>query len=126
MPIALPQVIRFNAKRPERLAAWPHYEVYRADADYARLARSLGLTGDSDAALVEQLVRKLIDLAHAVGIKLAFKDYGVDQTAFQRAIPKLAIEAFGDQNTVTNPVAPFIHQLETLMQDCYDGKEIRA
>lgn len=124
--IALPQVIRFNAKRPERLAAWPHYEVYRADADYARLARSLGLTGDSDAALVEQLVRKLIDLAHAVGIKLAFKDYGVDQTAFQRAIPKLAIEAFGDQNTVTNPVAPFIHQLETLMQDCYDGKEIRA
>ncbi|WP_283112960.1 bifunctional acetaldehyde-CoA/alcohol dehydrogenase, partial [Lactobacillus gallinarum] len=28
--IALPQVIRFNAKRPEKLAMWPHYSVYRA------------------------------------------------------------------------------------------------
>ena len=35
--IALPQVIRFNAKRPTKLAMWPHYEDYRADKDYARL-----------------------------------------------------------------------------------------
>ena len=33
--IALPQVIRFNAKRPQKLALWPHYETYHATKDYA-------------------------------------------------------------------------------------------
>ena len=76
--IALPQVIRFNAKRPEKLAMWPHYSVYRADKDYAEIARAIGLTGSSDAELIEELVQKIIDLAQSVGIKRAYKDYGVD------------------------------------------------
>lgn len=40
--IALPQVICFNAKRPEKLAMWPNYSVYRADKDYAEIARAIG------------------------------------------------------------------------------------
>ncbi|GFZ26367.1 bifunctional acetaldehyde-CoA/alcohol dehydrogenase [Lactobacillus corticis] len=122
--VALPQVIRFNAKRPEKLAMWPHYSVYRADKDYANIARSIGLSGNSDAELVEKLVQKIIDLAHAVGIQLAYKDYGIDKTSFNKAVANLAVEAYGDQNTVTNPVAPLINQIGLLMQDCYSGKGI--
>ena len=122
--IALPQVIRFNSKRPEKLAMWPHYSVYRAQKDYANIARALGLTGKNDEELVEKLVQKIIDLAHSVGIKLAFKEYGVDKMKFHSKVADLAVEAYGDQNTVTNPVAPLIHQIGILMEDCYEGKGI--
>ena len=122
--IALPQVIRFNAKRPEKLAMWPHYSVYRADKDYAEIARAIGLTGSGDAELIEKLVQKIIDLAESVGIKMAFKDYGVDKTEFDKKVDQLAVEAYGDQNTVTNPSAPLISQIAQLMRDCYEGKGI--
>uniref|UniRef100_UPI003F56B685 bifunctional acetaldehyde-CoA/alcohol dehydrogenase n=1 Tax=Lactobacillus acidophilus TaxID=1579 RepID=UPI003F56B685 len=122
--IALPQVIRFNAKRPEKLAMWPHYSVYRAESDYADIARAIGLTGSSDAELVEKLVQKIIELAHSIGIKMAYKDYGVDKTEFDKKVDQMAVEAYGDQNTVTNPSAPLITQIVVLMKDCYEGKGI--
>ncbi|MCT3602611.1 bifunctional acetaldehyde-CoA/alcohol dehydrogenase [Lactobacillus acidophilus] len=122
--IALPQVIRFNAKRPEKLAMWPHYSVYRAESDYGDIARAIGLTGSSDTELVEKLVQKIIELAHSVGIKMAYKDYGVDKTEFDKKVDQMAVEAYGDQNTVTNPSAPLITQIVVLMKDCYEGKGI--
>lgn len=122
--IVLPQVIRFNAKRPEKLAMWPHYSVYRADSDYADIARNIGLSGSSNAELVEKLVQKIIDLAHAVGIKLAFKSYGVKKADLDKQVNDLAVQAYGDQNTVTNPVSPMVSQIADLMEDCYDGKGI--
>ena len=124
--IALPQVIRFNAKRPEKLAMWPHYSVYRADKDYAEIARAIGLTGSSDAELIEELVQKIIDLAQSVGIKMAYKDYGVDENEFNKKVDQLAVEAYGDQNTVTNPVAPLISQIAQLMRDSFEGKNIKT
>ena len=65
---------------------WPHYSVYRAEKDYADIARALGLTASSDHELVEKLVQKIIDLAHSVDIKLAFKKYGVDKNEFNNKI----------------------------------------
>ncbi|NRO18081.1 bifunctional acetaldehyde-CoA/alcohol dehydrogenase [Lactobacillus helveticus] len=124
--IALPQVICFNAKRPEKLAMWPHYSVYRADKDYAEIARAIGLTGSSDAELIEKLVQKIIDLAQSVGIKMAYKDYGVDENEFNKKVDQLAVEAYGDQNTVTNPVAPLISQIAQLMRDSFEGKDIKT
>lgn len=124
--IALPQVIRFNAKCPEKLAMWPHYSVYRADKDYAEIARAIGLTGSSDAELIEELVQKIIDLAQSVGIKMAYKDYGVDENEFNKKVDQLAVEAYGDQNTVTNPVAPLISQIAQLMRDSFEGKDIKT
>lgn len=124
--IALPQVICFNAKRPEKLAMWPNYSVYRADKDYAEIARAIGLTGSSDAELIEELVQKIIDLAQSVGIKMAYKDYGVDENEFNKKVDQLAVEAYGDQNTVTNPVAPLISQIAQLMRDNFEGKDIKT
>lgn len=122
--IALPQVIRFNSKRPEKLAMWPHYSVYRADTDYADIAKAIGLTGSSKEELIEGLVQKIIDLAQSVGIKMAYKDYGVDKAEFDKKVDELAVEAYGDQNTVTNPSAPLISEIAQLMKDCYEGKGI--
>lgn len=121
--IALPQVIRFNAQKPLKLAMWPHYSVYRADDDYATIARSLGLTGTKEQ-LIEGLVQKIIDLAHAMNIKLAYSEYGVDKKDFEKHVDDLAIEAYGDQNTVTNPVALQIKQIKVLMEQCLTGANV--
>lgn len=121
--IALPQVIRFNAQKPLKLAMWPHYSVYRADEDYVAIARSLGLIGTKEQ-LIEELVQKVIDLAHAVNIKLAYAAYGVNKDKFEEQVDNLAIDAYGDQNTVTNPVAPQIRQIKTLMEQCLIGTNV--
>lgn len=121
--IALPHVIRFNAQKPLKLAMWPHYSVYRADIDYATIARALGLTGTKEQ-LIEGLVQKIIDLAHAMNIKLAYSKYGVDKKDFEKHVDDLAIEAYGDQNTVTNPVALQIKQIKVLMEQCLTGANV--
>lgn len=74
---------------------------------------------------MEKLVQKIIDLAESVGIKMAFKDYGVDKAEFDKKVDQLAVEAYGDQNTVTNPSALLISQISQLMRDCYEGKGIK-
>ncbi|WP_278838164.1 bifunctional acetaldehyde-CoA/alcohol dehydrogenase [Ligilactobacillus saerimneri] len=117
--IALPHVIAFNARKPQKLAIWPHYAVYRADSDYAEIARTLGLGGRNNQEAIAALVAAVRDLAHAVGIKLRLRNYGVDKQEFEDRLHDLAVEAYGNQNTVTNPVAPLIKQLEELMRACY-------
>ncbi|OTA50237.1 bifunctional acetaldehyde-CoA/alcohol dehydrogenase, partial [Limosilactobacillus reuteri] len=72
--IAMPQVIRFNAKRPQKLALWPHYETYHATKDYADIARFIGLKGNTDEELAEAYAKKVIELAHECGVKLSLKD----------------------------------------------------
>ena len=84
------------------------------------------MTGSSDAELIEELVQKIIDLAQSVGIKMAYKDYGVDEIEFNKKVDQLAVEAYGDQNTVTNPVAPLISQIAQLMRDSFEGKDIKT
>lgn len=123
--IVLPSVIRFNSKRPRKLAMRPHYSVYRADSDYAEIARSLGINGSSKQELIDSLVNKIIDLAHAVGMKLSLKENGVDEKSFNENIAKLAVEAYGDQNVVTNPSALLISEIAALLREIYMGKDLK-
>lgn len=102
--IAMPQVIRFNAKRPQKLALWPHYETYHATKDYADIARFIGLKGNTDEELAEAYAKKVIELAHECGVKLSLKDNGVTREEFDKAVDDLARLAYEDQCTTTNPV----------------------
>ena len=119
--IALPQVIRFNAKRPEKLAMWPHYATYHATKDYADIARFLHLPGKTDEELVENLVQQIIKLAHDCGVTLSLKANGVKKADFDKQVDRLAVLAYEDQCTTTNPVEPLVSQLKTLLERCYDG-----
>ncbi len=112
--IAMPQVIRFNAKRPQKLALWPHYETYHATKDYADIARFIGLKGNTDEELAEAYAKKVIELAHECGVKLSLKDNGVTREEFDKAVDE-------DQCTTTNPVEPLVSQLKELLERCYDG-----
>ncbi|MBB1070529.1 bifunctional acetaldehyde-CoA/alcohol dehydrogenase [Limosilactobacillus sp. RRLNB_1_1] len=119
--IAMPQVIRFNAKRPQKLALWPHYETYHATKDYADIARFIGLKGNTDEELAETYAKKVIELAHQCGVKLSLKDNGVKREDFDKAVDDLARLAYEDQCTTTNPVEPLVSQLKELLERCYDG-----
>ena len=119
--IAMPQVIRFNAKRPQKLALWPHYETYHATKDYADIARFIGLKGNTDEALAEAYAKKVIELAHECGVKLSLKDNGVTREEFDKVVDDLARLAYEDQCTTTNPVEPLVSQLKELLERCYDG-----
>lgn len=119
--IAMPQVIRFNAKRPQKLALWPHYETYHATKDYADIARFIGLKGNTDEELAEAYAKKVIELAHECGVKLSLKDNGVTREKFDKVVDDLARLAYEDQCTTTNPVEPLVSQLKELLERCYDG-----
>lgn len=123
--IALPYVIKFNSRRPRKLAMRPHYSVYRADKDYAEIAKSLGISGADQDALIDGLIKKVIDLAHAVGMKLNLKDNGVSESEFNNKVSELAVEAYGDQNVVTNPSAMLVNEIAELMKETYSGKAIQ-
>ena len=124
--IAMPYVIRFNSKKPRKLAMRPHYSTFRADKDYAAIARSLGLKGNTDQELVDALIKKVVELGHGVGMKLSLKANGVDEADFNNKVDAMAVEAYGDQNVVTNPSALLISEIKDLMKETYKGKGIEA
>ena len=53
--ITMPHVIRYNAKLPEKIAVWPKYEYFRANKDYAEIARYVGIQGKNDDELIKEL-----------------------------------------------------------------------
>ncbi|MCH5464003.1 bifunctional acetaldehyde-CoA/alcohol dehydrogenase [Levilactobacillus tujiorum] len=122
--ITLPHVIRYNFKEPTKLSMWPKYEYFRADEDYAQIARYLGLPGNTKEELKESLVKKVIDLAHSVGVTLSLKANGVDKAHFDKAVDHLAELAFEDQCTTANPKEPLVSELKQIMLDEYDGKNV--
>lgn len=122
--ITLPHVIRYNFKEPTKLSMWPKYEYFRADEDYAEIARFLGLPGKTKEELKEALVKKIIDLAHSVGVTLSLKANGVDKAHFDKVVDHLSELAFEDQCTTANPKEPLIADLKQIMIDEYDGQGV--
>ena len=119
--LVMPEVIRFNAKRPNKLAMWPHYATYRADKDYVKIAQSLGIKGTNDAEFIDGLCQKIIDLAHSLDISLSLKDYGISKSESEQHLSEIAVEAYGDQNTVTNPSAMLIGEIKDLLLKIYQA-----
>lgn len=124
--ITLPHTIRYNAQMPNKLAMWAKYEYYRADEDYADVARYLGLKGNTTEELVESLVQAFIDLAHSVGVDLSLKANGVDKKHFDKVVDHLAELAYEDQCTTANPKEPLISELKEIMEEDYDGKGVET
>ena len=77
--ILLPEIIRYNAKDPQKHAMFPKYDYFRADTDYADIAKFLGLPGETTEELVEALATAVYDLGCRVGIKMNLKAQGVTQ-----------------------------------------------
>lgn len=119
--ITFPHVVRYNAKTPKKRAVWSKYNYFRADEDYAEIARYLGLKGNTTAELVEAFAQAYIDLAHRVGVKMSLKEQGITKEAVDESVDRLAELAYEDNCTVTNPVEPLIADMKQIVLDEYEG-----
>ncbi|WP_338217390.1 bifunctional acetaldehyde-CoA/alcohol dehydrogenase [Lacticaseibacillus salsurivasis] len=119
--ITFPHVVRYNAKTPKKRAVWSKYNYFRADEDYAEIARYLGLKGNTTAELVEAFAQAYIDLANRVGVKMSLKEQGITKQAVDESVDRLAELAYEDNCTVTNPVEPLIADMKQIVLDEYEG-----
>ena len=118
--IAMQHVIRYNGVAGNvKRSVFPRYEEYRAQRDYADIARSLDLKGKDDAALVEALCERIDALMKAVDVDPRLSANGVTKEAFDAAVDKLASLAYDDQCTPANPRQPYISELKQLLIDMF-------
>ena len=59
-------------------------------------------------------------------MKLSLKANGISEADFNSKVENMAVEAYGDQNVVTNPSALLISEIKNLMKETYTGKGIEA
>lgn len=119
--ILMPHVIRYNAKNNGKTQVWSKYEYFRADEDYAKLAKAVGCEGETTEELVEAFVQKIIDLSKDLNLDLSIKGQGISKEEFEAKVDKLAVLAYEDQCTTANPKEPMIEELKEILYQAYEG-----
>ena len=121
--LVISEVIRFNASDvPVKMGTFPQYEYPQAAAKYARIARYLGVQGNTDNELVEGLIEKIEELKEAVGCKKTIAEYGISEEDFLATLDKMSRDAFDDQCTGANPRYPLISELKQIYMNVYYGR----
>lgn len=121
--ILLPHVIRYNAQRPKKFAAFPKYEHFVADQRYAEIARILGLPASTTEEGVESLCQEIIRMCKLFNMPLSLKAAGVNRADFEKRVAVIADRAFEDQCTPANPKLPLVSELEDILRKAFEGVE---
>ena len=119
--ILLPHIIRYNAKDPSKHALFPKYDYFRADTDYADIARFLGLKGNTTEELVDALAKAVDKLGKSVGIDMNLSAQGLSKQTLDSTVDRMAELAYEDQCTTANPKEPLISELKQIIIDSYEG-----
>ena len=120
-------IIKYNAVDcMTKQAAFPQYHYPNAKADYAAVARYIGLEGRDDDELVARLIAKIEELKAELDIpknmKMWFDAKGIPEKTFLKQLDDLSLKAFDDQCTGTNPRYPLISEIKELYLAAYYGK----
>jgi len=110
--IYLPYVIKFNQKDKVALGR------------YARIARDMGLDGNSETALVNSLCKKIDKFNKFLNIPKTLKEFGIDENEFNQKVEKIAELAVGDACTGSNPRKITKEEMKELFICIYYGKEV--
>ena len=111
----LPKVIKYNSKEPA------------AAARYAKIARFINLTGNTDEELTDALIARIREMNKALDIPTCIKDYEggiIDEKEFNEKLPSVAELAVGDACTGSNPRPITPAEMEKLLTCCYYDKEV--
>ena len=108
--ILLPYVIKYNAKTNM--------------ADFARIAREVGLPGATDKQLTDSLIKAVQELNQAVGIAPTLRENGVTDELFNEHIDFIAEQAQLDPCTGSNPRATTPADLKAILVCAMDGKPL--
>lgn len=125
--LLLTHVIRFNASpTPQKMGTFPQYAYPDALQRYARIAKILGVEGESDETLLEGLCAKLEALKEQLHIpktiREAIGDRGTE-SAFLESLDKMSQDAFDDQCTGANPRYPLVSEIKELYLQAYYGEQ---
>ena len=119
--ILLPYVIRYNGTRPSKTTTWPKYNYWKADEKFQDIAKMLGLPHSTPEEAVEAYAKAVYELGVAVGIKMNFKDQGIDEKTWKDSLHEIALLAYEDQCSPANPRLPMVADMEEIMADAYYG-----
>lgn len=121
--ILMPYVIKYNGTIPGKLSVWPKYTDYKADQKYFEICQALGLPakGPQDAAQV--YAQACYDLATRLGIKMSFKEQGIDEKEWLSNLNRVAMNAFEDQCTPANPRLALVKDMEEILRKAYYGEK---
>ncbi len=108
--IYLPYVIQYNRKE--------------AESRYADIARSVGLTGGSDAELTDKLIAKIDAYNVELGIPKTLREFGIDEAEFNEKVAGIAERAVGDACTGSNPRGITPVEMERLFRCIYTGDRV--
>jgi alcohol dehydrogenase class IV len=106
----LPYVIDFNKK---------------ADGSrYADIARMLGLTGNTEEALIDSLTGLLQRLNKALNLPLSLQQFGVDEAQFEKQLDQMAAGAIQDPCTPSNPRNVSVEEMKQLYICAFKGEKV--
>ena len=108
--IYLSYAIEFNAKTAEK--------------DYADIARTLKLTGDTDKELVESLVAFVGKLRTDMNMPHSLKEFGTSEEMFKANLDNLAKTSVADPCTGTNPRDISVEEMKQLLTAIYYGEKV--
>ncbi|MPQ43704.1 iron-containing alcohol dehydrogenase [Clostridium tarantellae] len=108
--IFLPYVIQYNRSKCEDR--------------YAQIAKVMGLKGESDSVLTDELIMKINELNTELSIPHSLKEYGVSSEDFKANLKFIAHNAVEDACTGSNPRAIDDKNMEKLFECTYDGDKV--
>ena len=117
--ILLPFVIKYNGIHPQKPAVWPKYNYYKADEKYCELARMLGLKFTTVEEGVAAYAQACLDLGQQCGIKMNFKDQGLEEKVWMDSVEKIAYLAYEDQCSPANPKLPLVEDMKEILVASY-------
>lgn len=108
--ILLPYVIKYNARVSE--------------ADYAKIARRLGLVGGTDKQLVESLIEAVNAMNKKVGIAPTLRENGITDELFNKNLDFICEQAQLDPCTGANPRGTTPAELKKILECALVGNPI--
>lgn len=117
--LALPVVIRFNNDLKGKQAYFPqHHSLENTQERYAQLAKSIGC---GEKANADDLIHSFETLLEIMNMPKNFKQACplVPKEKYVELIPQMAMGAFDDQCTGTNPRYPLVSEIEILFEEIF-------
>lgn len=100
------------------------YNAKSALKQYAQIAKTLGLKGNSEEELTNALVKQVEQMRTDLNMPHTMKEFGVDEQAFLDRLDEIAPKAVLDPCTSTNPREINDEQMKELFLCAYYGKKV--
>ena len=91
---------------------------------YADIARALSLPADDESSGAATLVTAVRDLERQLQQPLTVRELGIDQAAFERAVPELVARAETDTQIASSWRVPDSNDLRRLFEYAYAGRSV--